>query len=652
MNWNEHLLLWNEATVKLLDIRRQSMTQEDELRGYILPSNAFLWVTRGRGRVTLDGIGYSVDGFHLLHGAKGMSLDIISSGDCLEYDLIMYKALLAFPGNRYLHRLLKRNSPFRIQYGFTPRAPLALHSKFEMMEQSWHKLTLLDKLHAKGVLYQFVHELLSQMASQELGETRADLVSQATRYIETSYSEAITVEGLAELLGCSSSYLSRLFKKQLGTTPNEYLINVRIGHACRLLSETKAPLQEIASSIGYLDVYYFSRVFKKQTGLPPLRFRTMAAEKRVQKSPFNCSEEAIVPRKGRLYNENDSHYKEEGDLMMYKDFKLSVGAVMLLCMTLLFSGCGAPAGPNEPSATAGSPAATVTQEKQQTTLVKHMMGESKIPSNPQRIAVNGLEDIMLALDAPIVHAQSMKGQYLYDTLQEKNIPSVYTPGSINYESILESKPDLIIANLLATDTESYEKLSKIAPTIVYDRSDWKTSMAAISKAINREEKAQSIIHDYEEKLRKAKEAIVAKIGADRTLAYIRPSKSDVQLFFPAFSYTSIAYEDLGLTLEPMLAELRNKEEEGAWGIEASLEKLPELTADYLFVTVGGSFDSEDEAEAALKEMNEVEDLNVWKSIPAVKQGHAYKMSARHWMLNGPTADSMKIDDVLAAFDLQ
>ncbi|WP_028559600.1 AraC family transcriptional regulator [Paenibacillus pinihumi] len=651
MNWDEHLLLWNEANVKLLDIRHQSLAQGDELRSYKLPSNAFLWVTYGRGRVMLDGVGYAIDGFHLLHGGKGMNLDIISSGDRLEYDLIMYKALLAVPGNRYVDRLLKRSNPFQIQYGFTPHAPLALHSKFEIMEQSWRKLTLLDKLYAKAVLYRFVHECLGQMARQELGVKRVDLVSRATHYIETSYSEAITVQGLAELFGCSSSYLSRLFKKQLGITPNEYLIQVRIGHASRLLTETKASLQEISSSIGYLDVYYFSRVFKKQTGVPPLRYRSLAAQKPVQKNPFNSSEQAIVPRKAHSYNDNYSHYEKEGDLTMYKDLKLSAGAVMLLCMTLLFSGCGASTGFNDSSVAVGSPA-TAAQEQQHTKKVNHMMGESEIPVNPQRIAVNGLEDIMLALDAPMVHAQSMKGQYLYETLQAKKVPSVYTPGSLNFESILNSKPDLIIANLLASDTESYKQLSKIAPTIVYDRSDWKASIAAIGKALDLEEKAQSVIQDYEEKLLKAKEAIVAKIGADRTLAFIRPSQHDVQLFFPAFSYTSIAYKDLGLTLEPMLASLQDKEEEGAWGIEASLETLPDLTADYLFVTVGGSFDSEVEAQAALKEMNAVEELNAWKSIPAVKQGHVYKMSSRHWMLNGPTADSMKIDDVLAAFDLQ
>ncbi|MBJ6360028.1 ABC transporter substrate-binding protein [Paenibacillus roseus] len=652
MIWNDnHLLLWNEASVKLLDIRQQKLAKGDELRDYKLPSSAFLWMTRGRGRVMLNKNGYTIDGFHVLHGGKGMSLDVFSFEDEFEYYLIFYKALLAVPGNRYLHRLLKNGNPFHIQYGFVPNAPLALHMKFQMMEQSWRKLTSLDKLYAKGVLYQFASELFSQMATQKAGTMRIDLVSQAMRYIEDSYSEQITVEGIAGLLGCSSSFLSRLFKKQLGTTPIEYLTGIRIAHASRLLTETKATMQEITSSIGYLDVYYFSRVFKKQTGLPPLRFRSLATEKSVQKSPFIRSDQAIVPQKGRSYNDNYSQHEPEGDLTMIKDLKMSVGAVMLLCMTLLFSGCTTSTSSIEPSVSAGT-STTVAQNQLQTKVVKHMMGESEIPVNPQRIAVNGLEDIMLALDAPMVHAQSMKGQYLYDVLQEKKIPSVYTPGSLNYESILDSKPDLIITNLLPSDKESYEQLSKIAPTIVYDRSDWKSSIVAIGKAINREDKAASVIQAYDEKLSKAKAAIIAKIGADRTLAFIRPSNKDVQLFFPAFSYTSIAYTDLGMTLDPVLAKFREKEEEGSWGIESSLETLPDLSADYLFVTAGGSFDSEDEEKVALKELTEVETRKIWKEIPAVKQGHVYKMSARHWMLNGPTADNMKIDDVLAAFHLQ
>lgn len=654
MNWNDQLLLWHEATVKLLDIRHVALGKNEELRGYLLPSSSFIWVTRGQALVTLDGESYAAQRFHLLHGGKGMCLNIVPSADVIEYDLIFYKGHLAGQGNRKLQQLMEHSNPFQIQYGFAPQNPLALHKIVRKMEESWGKLSMLDKLGSKGLLYQFVHELMGQLTAQEIAAIRPDLVWQAIRYIEDNYPEPITVEGLAGLLGCSASYLSRLFKKQLATTPNDYLIKVRMDHAKQLLSDTQATLQEIAASTGYLDVYYFSRVFKKHTGLPPLRFRSRAASgKLVQNNPLHRSGQAIVPHPTHSYNYNDNSYQSvgEGDLTMHKELKLSVAAVMLLCMALLFSGCSGSAAVNDRSITAEASATgenSAVQQALQTKVVQHVMGETEIPVNPQRIAASGLEDILLALDAPIVQAQAMKGQYLYETLQEKNIPAIYTPDSLNYEAILDAKPDLIMAHLLPTDKESYEKLSKIAPTIVYDRGDWKTSMAAIGKAIDREEQAQAVIDAYNEKLEQTKEAVAEAVGANNSVAFIRPSQSDVQVFFPAFAYTSLVYKDVGLATDASVVELEQKEEEGIWGVGESLEKLPEITADHLFVTVGGSFDSEEEAQTALTELDEIEQMKVWQEIPAVKKGNVHKVSARHWMLNGPTADSMKLDDVLQA----
>ena len=336
---------------------------------------------------------------------------------------------------------------------------------------------------------------------------------------------------------------------------------------------------------------------------------------------------------------------------MHKDLKVSMAAVMLLCVTLLFSGCASPSGANESPAAAGSPAASqssVAPQQAQTVKVTHLMGETEIPADPQRIASAGLEDILLALDAPLVQAQSMEGHYLYDTLQQKNIPAIYTPGQMNYEAILDAKPDLIVAYLLPSDEETYASLSKIAPTVVYDRGNWQTSIVELGKALGREEQAHAVVRAYEDKLKQAKEAIVQAVGSERSVVFIRPSSKDVQLFFPAYAYTSTLYNELGLTVDAYLLELQAKEEEGAWGKTASFEVLPELTADDLFLTVGGSYDMEDDYRNTVEQLGELEKLKVWQEIPAVKRGQVHIVSARHWMLNGPAADSMKIDDVLAA----
>lgn len=96
----------------------------------------------------------------------------------------------------------------------------------------------------------------------------------------------------------------------------------------------------------------------------------------------------------------------------------------------------------------------------------------------------------------------------------------------------------------------------------------------------------------------------------------------------------------------------NREEKANAVIQAYDDKLKqapgndlELKSDYLFVTAGYSGSLESNFQKELNNVKELEKLEVWKAIPAVKQNHDYKISARHWMLSGPISDSMKIDDV-------
>ena len=63
------------------------------------------------------------------------------------------------------------------------------------------------------------------------------------------------------------------FKKHTGVSPNEYIITQRISAACQLLVQTDKSISEIAAEVGYGDQYYFSRIFKKKMGVPPLGYR-------------------------------------------------------------------------------------------------------------------------------------------------------------------------------------------------------------------------------------------------------------------------------------------------------------------------------------------------------------------------------------------
>ncbi len=95
----------------------------------------------------------------------------------------------------------------------------------------------------------------------------------AVAYICQHYSEAITLEELADVCGLSPNYFSAIFKEQIGVTYIDYLTEWRLEQALQQLAITKKNVKEIANEIGYLDDKYFRKLFKNRFGITPLEYR-------------------------------------------------------------------------------------------------------------------------------------------------------------------------------------------------------------------------------------------------------------------------------------------------------------------------------------------------------------------------------------------
>jgi AraC-like DNA-binding protein len=98
-------------------------------------------------------------------------------------------------------------------------------------------------------------------------------IFQAIEHIEKHYAQSLYTAELGRLVGMSESTFRRLFRQHHGTTPVQFIMQVRVRVATRLLMETDFTLDEIAQQIGFPNRSYFTRAFTRQTRQPPATFR-------------------------------------------------------------------------------------------------------------------------------------------------------------------------------------------------------------------------------------------------------------------------------------------------------------------------------------------------------------------------------------------
>lgn len=116
-------------------------------------------------------------------------------------------------------------------------------------------------------------------ASRKTGLEVGPVTLEVVRYLRAHYAEPFTVRGLAQQVGVSPNYLSRMFNDEVGESIPEYVTKVRLEHARRLLESTDESVTTISERVGFGSAKYFAQVFRRATGLTPTRYREQARSK-------------------------------------------------------------------------------------------------------------------------------------------------------------------------------------------------------------------------------------------------------------------------------------------------------------------------------------------------------------------------------------
>lgn len=324
----------------------------------------------------------------------------------------------------------------------------------------------------------------------------------------------------------------------------------------------------------------------------------------------------------------------------------AVCLAVLLSLSVAIAGCGKQGESNKQAGQAGKEGTAQQQTNPAgeqpssgTRTVSDEFGELEIPVHPQRIAGVYLEDYLVALGiTPVVqwyHPNWGKQDYL-----DLDVPQFDITGSI--EALLDASPDLIIVDGVV-DAAKYEIYSKIAPTYRLPENILQNPpeiLRTIADLVNQKEKGEEVLKQYDQKVADAKEKLKSAIG-DETVAVIRLNIGDktLALFGIENRYAGNIYKEIGLAPPTMVSEMKD------FHAVISEEALPELNADHIIVfPSNGYWDS-----AENKEAEKLFDSPLWKSMPAVKNGHVYQVDRTHWQSGAIYANMKKIDDLLNIF---
>lgn len=139
--------------------------------------------------------------------------------------------------------------------------------------ESIFKLNSLEKI--KSWVEGLGRNLCQGMLKNNDQQTRR-LVTKAKKYINEHYTQDIKMTYLADRLNISASYFSTIFRKETGLCFTDYVTEVKISHAKKLMVQSDLKIYQISDMLGYENSNYFSRVFKKVTGLTPTEFLSKA----------------------------------------------------------------------------------------------------------------------------------------------------------------------------------------------------------------------------------------------------------------------------------------------------------------------------------------------------------------------------------------
>lgn len=257
----------------LLSIGSVTLDEADTHQGMDKPGAHLFWVQSGQGRLQVPEAGYA-----------------LKSGPCCWLvDMKKDRTYVPDPGKRLTNMGLRFRGPeleaWREELGEGHEFPLA-REDFEAVRKATQRLVLLARKRPEGFEWE-IHVQITQILGRLLKSRQlftaphVDLPKPLARAISLVMADPARdwrVPELADAAGASRSGLQRMFKEFQQESVHEFLQRTRLDQARQLLCDERLAIKEVSARLSFSSEFYFSRFFRKRTGMSPRQFRESIKE--------------------------------------------------------------------------------------------------------------------------------------------------------------------------------------------------------------------------------------------------------------------------------------------------------------------------------------------------------------------------------------
>ncbi len=250
------------------------------------------FIEHGKGvrRIVGDSV-EEIGNYELTLVAGGELAHAWEQGRCTEPDV--REITIQFSPQLFTSDMLARNQFSSIKK-MLDRARLGLNFSMGAIMKVYSRLDTLattpDRfdqfLHFLKILYDLsldadARTLASSSYAQADQQVESRRIKKVKDYIAVHYADQVRLEEMALLAGMSASAFSRFFKQHTGRNFVDYVIDIRLGNAARMLVDTETGISEICYSCGFNNLSNFNRTFKARRGYTPRDFRALFTKNRV-----------------------------------------------------------------------------------------------------------------------------------------------------------------------------------------------------------------------------------------------------------------------------------------------------------------------------------------------------------------------------------